>query len=227
MVTLKAFLSVKHKKYCLVWFLGFILVGIMLSTSVLADNESNFVLMTLPRGIQLQVPKGWWVLGPELRQLIQTTVEATMDLSDMDTSDRKTKNLIAVNSLPTSTYASVRVDSAIPPSMTQSEFSSLTPADIQEYKAIMRENLLKGLPLQGYKLLDMYGVRTERISGYPSVVVDYRRSGPKGPVIVQLNQILTPNQEIGFILSYRESEKPLWKPVIGKIRKSIVVKPWS
>jgi hypothetical protein len=206
---------------------GFVFVAIMLSTGVLADNDSNFASVTLPRGIQLEVPKGWWVLGPEPRQLIQTTVEATMDLSDIDMSDRQTKSLLAANSLPTSTYATVRVDSVIPPSMTHSEFSSITPSDIREMKTLMREMLQKELPQLSYKLLDFYGVRTEKVSGYPTIVYEYRRSGPKGPVIVQMNRIFTPNQEIVITLAYRESEKPLWKPVVGKIRKSIVVKPWS
>ena len=214
------------KTYRLVGLLGFFFVLIMLSTWVLADNDSNFISVTLSRGIQFKVPKGWWVYGAEDKVLIKTKIETAIDSSNIGVADQQSKNLIAINSLPTSTYASVRVDSEIPPSMTESEFSSLTSADIQEYKTAMRQNLHEELTLQGYKFLDMLGVRTEKISGYPAIITDYRRSGPKGPVIVQLNMIITPKQVIGFILSYRESEKALWKPVIGKIRKSIVVKPW-
>ena len=66
-----------------------------------------------------------------------------------------------------------------------------------------------------------------RIGGCRIVITtEYRRSGPKGPVIVSVIEIFTPSQELRINLSYRESEQAIWKPVIGKIRQSITVRRW-
>ena len=191
-----------------------------------SQSESNFVAVDLPRGIELQIPIGWWLLGDDYERLIQTTVEAAMDLSGIGLSDGKEINLIAANSMPRSTYAAVRVDSIVPVSIPQSVFASITPADLREFQAEIYQNLQAILPLQGLQLIEFKGVRVDKISGYPALVTEYRRTGPKGPVFVQTNQIFTESQDIRINLSYRESEAVIWKPVIGKIRQSITINNW-
>ena len=189
-----------------------------------AQSVSQFSPVKLPRGIELQIPKGWWLLSADHNQVIQTSVEAAMDLSGIGLPDGQETNLIAANSMPRSTYAAVRVDSTIPPSVAPSEFASITAADIRELQIEMRQNLQKLLPLQGNQLIEFFGSRIEKISGHPAIVTEYRRTGPKGPVFVQINQIFTSSQEIRINLSYRESEVALWKPVVGKIQQSIVIR---
>lgn len=124
--------------------------------------------------------------------------------------------LIAANSMPKSTYAAVRVDSTIPPSGSPAEIASIIPADIQDMQTENRQKLQKLLPLQGGQLIELLGTRIEKISGYPAIVTEYRRSGPKGPVFVQINQIFTSSQEIGIDLSYRESEVAFGKRLSQK-----------
>lgn len=188
--------------------------------------ESNFAPVKLPRGVQLQIPKGWWLLGKDHNRLIQTSVEAAIDLSGIGLPDGQDTNLIAANSMPKTTYAAVRVDSTIPPSISPKEIQAATAADLKDLGNEVRTNLEKMLPLQNNQLLQFYGVRKDIISGYPAIVTEYRRSGPKGPVIVQINQVFTNSQEIKIFLSYRESEAALWKPVVGKIRKSLTLTKW-
>jgi len=189
-------------------------------------NVSHFVAVKLPRGIELHLPRGWYLIGPDLNRLIEMSSEAALDLSGIGMAEGQRTNLIAANSMPTSTYAAVRVDSTIPPSASPSELATATTAEIAELERETRANLLKNLPMQGNQLIDFYGVRIDKISDRLSVVTEYRRSGPKGPVIVQLNQIFTDKQEIAINLSYRESETAIWKPVIARIRQSIVVTRW-
>lgn len=196
------------------------------SQTAQAQSFTNFVPIKLPRGIELQIPKGWWLLGADYNRAMQTSVEAAMDLSGIGLPEGSETNLIAANSMPRSTYAAVRVDSTIPPSVVPSAFASITAADVRELQTDMRQNLQKLLPLQGNQLIEFFGSRIEKISGYPAIVTEYRRTGPKGPVFVQINQIFTASQEIRINLSYRESEVALWKPVVGKIRQSIVVTRW-
>ena len=213
------------KKILCPWILSLsFLFALLPLQATYAQSGSNFAPVTLPRGIELQIPKGWWLLSADHNRLIQTSVEAAMDLSGIGLPDGQETNLIAANSMPRSTYAAVRVDSTIPPSVSPSAFASITAADIRELQTEMRQNLQKLLPLQGNQLIEFFGSRIEKISGHPAIVTEYRRTGPKGPVFVQINQVFTSSQEIGINLSYRESEVALWKPVVGKIRQSIVIR---
>ncbi len=196
----------------------------MLAFPVFADHNSNFALIKLQRGIELQIPKGWWLLGDDYNRVIKTSVEAAMDLSGIGLSDKPVTNLIAANSMPRSTYAAVRVDSTIPTSLLPSDFKSVTTNDVLELQAEMLKYLRKLLQLQGGQLIEFFGTRIDKIAGYPAIVTEYRRIGSKGSVFVQINQIYTEGQEFRINLSYRESEVALWKPVLGKIRQSIVIK---
>ncbi|MBC7162122.1 MAG: hypothetical protein H5U26_08445 [Immundisolibacter sp.] len=190
-----------------------------------AQSGSNFVQVTLPRGIELKIPKGWWLLSADLNQAIQDSADVIIGLSGEGPPDGQETNLIAANSMPRSTYAAVRVSSTIPPSVAPSEFASITTADIRDLQSEMRQNFQKLLPLQGNLLIEFLGTRIETISGHPAVVTEYRRTSPEGPVFVQINQVFTFSQEIRISLSYRESEVALWKPVVEKIRRSIVIRP--
>ena len=202
-----------------------LVIGLLLVPAA-ASAESNFASVKLPRGVQLQIPKGWWLMGKDHNRLIHTSVEAALDLSGIGLPDGQETNLIAANSMPRTTYAVVRVDSTIPPSVSPREIQAATATDLKDIGNELRGGLEKMLPLQNNQLLQFYGVRKDSISGHPALVIEYRRSGPKGPVIVQINLIFTNSQEVNINLSYRESEAALWKPVVAKIRQSITLTKW-
>jgi hypothetical protein len=202
-----------------------LVIGLLLMPAA-ASAESNFASVKLPRGVQLQIPKGWWLLGKDHNRLIQTSVEAALDLSGIGLPDGQETNLIAANSMPRTTYAAVRVDSTIPPAVSPREIQAATATDLKDIGNELRGGLEKMLPLQNNQLLQFYGVRKDSIGGHPALVIEYRRSGPKGPVIVQINRIFTNSQVVNINLSYRESEAALWKPVVAKIRQSITLTKW-
>ena len=198
---------------------------ILLTLAPTLAAESYFSLVKLPRGVEVEVPKGWWLLGKDYNRVIETSVEAIMDLSGYELDNDKTVNLIAASSTPLTTYASLRIDSITPPSVTPEEVISLSKSDVNEFSASMEQELSRVLPLQGNKMLDFYGSSAEQIDGHPALVTRYRRSGPKGPVIVEINQIFPGSMhDLRINLAYRESEKGLWFAVIKKIRASIKIK---
>ena len=197
---------------------------LLVSASSLAAG-SHFSSVKLPRGVEVQIPKGWWLLGKDYNRLIQTSVEAALDLSGIGLDDGEEVNLIAANSLPRTTYAALRIDSTIPPSATPQEIINLSKSELREISSYMEQEFIKLLPLQGNQLLNFYGVHVERVSGHPTLVTRYRRSGPKGPVMVEINQIYPGgNHELRMNLSYRESEQALWLAVVKKIRTTIKIK---
>lgn len=202
----------------------FLVAQLHCSIAVAATPPSNFVPVTLSRGISLQLPNGWRLLSDDAKRIIDTSTEAALDLSGIGRPAGREVNLIAANSMPASTYAAVRVDLNTPSLVHPSEFAQLTARDLRELSIETERNLRLTLPQIGLTLVEFVGLRLEKISGFPALVIEYRRSGPKGMVLVQLLQIYTAKHSFKVNLSYRESEAMLWKPVLGKIRRSIVVK---
>jgi len=72
-------------------------------------------------------------------------------------------------------------------------------------------------------LLEFRRVYATSISGFRALTIEYQRSGMRGPVHVQINRIVTATQELSVILSYRESEAQLWKPIMERIRRSLAI----
>jgi hypothetical protein len=189
----------------------------------IGEIRSNFVEVRLPRGVALTLPAHWRIIGPNEEQMIQTSSEAALDVSGITLPSGNESVLIAANSMPLSTYAAVRVVSTTPSPIAPSLFSVVTPSLLREMGISMRDMTARILSTQGQALIEFLVPRIDRISGFPAVVTTYRRTGPQGPVFVQVNVIYTTSQQLTVNLSYRESEAGLWKPVIEKVRRSIVV----
>jgi hypothetical protein len=192
----------------------------------LADlSNSNFIRLKLPRAVELDLPKGWWSLGSEELKLIATSLEAAMDLSGTAVPrDEKKITLIAANSMPKTTYAAIRINSVTPPSVTRDEYKAITRGDLAQMQQQTRQILAQMMQLQGNALIEgSLKVRLEEFADFPAFVTEYRRTGPQGPVSVQLMQVFRPTDEITINLSYRESETVIWKTVIEKVRRSIVL----
>ena len=189
-----------------------------------AETRSNFVEVRLPRGVTLMLPAHWRIIGPNEEQMIQTSSEAARDLSGITLPTGTESVLIAANSMPLSTYAAVRVISTTPSPIAPAQLSAMTPSVLRDVGVSMRDMTVRILSAQGLALIEFLDTTIERISGYPALVTTYRRSGPQGAVFVQSSVIYTGSQQLNVNLSYRESEVGLWKPVIEKIRRSIVVK---
>lgn len=185
--------------------------------------ESNFVLIKLPRGIKIQIPNNWRLLTDDEKKLIEVWTEAVLDISNINVNDGEEVNLLAANSMPIGTYASVRVDSTVPAPVPPSEVIGITAREMRTLESAIQKDLEELLPQQGLQLLQFIRCRKETISGNPALITEYRRSGPKGPVRVKQIQIFSTGQTVAINLSYRESEQVIWKPVIEKIYRSISI----
>lgn len=187
---------------------------------------SNFVTVKLPRGIELQVPDNWRLLSASEHKMINTSNEALGEDMGLNDPASKNVNLFAANSVPVTTYASVRVDSDTNVVGSPSDITDLTADELQSFQDEMLKGVRQVLQKQGYQLVRFTGVRRSVISGYPALTTAYRRSSSQGPVLVNVVQIFTPAQDIHINLAYRVSEEAIWKPVMSKVARSIVIHRW-
>ncbi len=196
------------------------------SPAVLAQttppSDTKFTKLKLPLGVSVEVPKNWRVFDSETNSTIETVAEASISLANVDINSRKKVNLFRANSVPQTTYAAIAIN-ATDSELNPEDLKSGSDAELKEVAPMMKGMMEQSLSAQNLKLLDFYEVRREFIGSHPALVIEYKRSGPQGPVIVQMTRLLLKNKEISLNLSYRESEAQLWKPVVRYIRQSLAV----
>lgn len=186
-------------------------------------DEYSFISLRLPHAISVDAPRHWRVLNDEANKLIATSRDAALDLSGLGI--RYTGNvLFAANSLPASTYASMRV--------TYDPDQPFSKADLDEARTLTNEDLVplagemaqmqqQVLAQSGLKILKVHGLFREDIGPSMAWSFRYQRSGPSGPVEVDLIQIFRPDGTVRVNLAYRQAEEMLWKVVIRRIKTSI------
>lgn len=191
-------------------------------TPSLPAQDSKFAKLKLPLGVSVEVPKNWWLLDGDMNTNIETAAEATLNLSGVELPKRKKVNLFRANSMPKTTYAAIAIN-ATDSEMNPNDLKNASAKEIRELSPMIREMMQEALSAQNMKIIEFYGVRREFVGKHPALVIEYKRSGLQGPVIVQMTRLFLGEKEISLNLSYRESEGQLWKPIIQYIRKSLSV----
>lgn len=184
---------------------------------------NGFVRVPLRRGVSVDLPRSFRILNDTERQLIGTAGADALKQSGQsgDLGD----NLIRANSLPPSTSGTISITSVVPPSVSYEEARTMKQDEVTAgLTAELQEQMNSVLGKIGQEVRSFYGVKVEHFGPYPALVQEYERSAPDGRnVVVQINSIMTPRQEVRLTLSYRKSEAAIWRPVLAKVRSSLVI----
>ena len=145
-----------------------------------------------------------------------------MDRAGIELPAGRKVNLFRANSTPRTTYAAISVN-ARDSEMSADDLLMASEAEIAELGPLMRDMFSKILAVQSTRMIKFDGVRRELVDGHPALVTEYIRTGPKGPVVVQNTVLVVGKKEINLVLSYRQSEADMWKPIVAHMRKSFRV----
>jgi len=170
--------------------------------------------------VKVDVPKNWWIISGDLNTNIETAGEAGMNLAGFDVPSGKKVNLFRANSMPKTTYAGIAVN-ATDADIAANDILGASAPDLTELTPMMKEMMERSLAQGGLSVIEFYPIEKREIDGQPALFINYKRTGPQGPVIVRMTRLVVGNKEISLNLSYRESESVLWKPIIGYMEKSL------
>jgi len=189
---------------------------------VLGPRDSRFALIRLPLGISIEVPENWFVIDGEINTTIETGGEAVYRLTGMDLPTSKKVNLFRANSSPPTTYASIAIY-ATNSDISPDELLEADETEIRELSPLMHQMFEQGLATQNCRIIQFDSIVREIVNGYPALVISYIRSGPNGPVVVQMTRLFVGDKEISLNLSYRLSEIQLWKPILDYMRTTFQI----
>jgi len=187
-----------------------------------ATQDSNFRKLKLPLGVSLEAPKNWWVLDEHYNATIETAVEAGLNLAGVDLPAGKTVTVFRANSMPKTTYAAISVEVA-DSELDETALRNASSKELEEIADEIKKTLPTWLAINNFELIEFSGVRREFVNKYPALVIEYKRSGIRGPVVVLMTWFHLKDKQVRLNLSYRESEERLWKPIIEYVRQSLSV----
>lgn len=185
-------------------------------------SDSAFKRVTLPYGISLEIPAHWTILSQATKSNLKALEEATTEAAGIHDPKRKKASLLALNSTPVPTGAMVRVSVSSPPDFTLDELKNITQSELNEMAGEMARLFRQLEASGGPKVLQTFPARSEMLGNRLALVIPYRRANHFGPSPWYVTQYKIPlqNHLVEITLSYRESDAPLWRPILEKVRQS-------
>lgn len=186
-------------------------------------QDTSFRRVQLAYGISLDIPSHWTVLSQSTRRNIVAAREAVTDNAGIEGPSGRKEKLLAVNATPDPTGAMISVSVTSPPDFTQADLEAATPGDLKEIGTGLQSMLKKLEASGGPKIIEMQAVRIEKFNNYRVLVMPYVRAGIKEPSYWQVTQYQIPvsNRLIEIILSNRQSDAIVWRPILERVKRSV------
>jgi hypothetical protein len=198
---------------------------VLLYAATVVGAAENFVTVTLPKGVSIDLPKNWVVLSNHQRITLDTAVESRLDLSgiEQDTSDLE----FAANYYDGrgNTVGIVNLRYYPDLDLSQADARRATGQDVQELDAALKQNLLKGLEAFGMSITSWSGTIKTEINGVTSFITEYHRASIKtrGDFRVRLIRVFAEDRSVTVTISYLDSMAMILQPITDKIIASLTL----
>lgn len=206
------------------YFYALWLVLVMFAVPAFAKDDA-YKRVSLEHGISIEIPAHWTILSTDTRNNLAASSQAMMKNADIEDDIGEKKGLLAVNATPKPAGAMIRVSVVMPPYLTQSDLASATPHELKEAEQGMLDVAKKIEASGGPAIINMQPVQIESFSNiYRALVFRYERKGVNVPSPWQVAQYKIPveNKIIELTLSYRQSDAVIWKPILERVKRSIM-----
>lgn len=186
-----------------------------------ASSESNYLTVTLPRGVAIELPRNWLVLSDNTRITLDAYVEAIGESTGRGRDEFPSALPFAANLYNDRGHTIGIVNLRYYPSVetTQRDVRGLSEADIEALDSVLRAEDLR-LPS---KLVSWDGTVPREINGLVTLVTRYRRESVlgSGTFQVRLVRVLNGSKSFTLTVSYREAEKLFLEHITDRIIASL------
>ena len=213
-------------------FAALTLAVLSLSSTSIAAEPSTYIRVLVGKHVSIESPSHWGQLSADDRRNLAAAGEAITRSVDPSTQGIHVASL-AVNATPAPTGAIIRVsyvqDSNLGQQELRRELRENRNEAMRELEEVYRDMLTKmdsGMRAQGLRVIEGKGVRIEEVGGMSAIVFAYRRSSANGPSPWTVTQYHIPigSEKVLVTLSHRESDGIVWRPILERVKNSIVVR---
>ena len=187
-----------------------------------AYATDNFVRVSLPKDVSIELPNNWVVISENLRTTLDSAVEARLDLSGIE--QEGSELFFAANYYDDkgNTLGLLNVRYYPQLELTQADARSLNAQDVKELDAELKENIISSMKTFGGTVSHWIGTEKSTINDLTVFVTEYKRQSSKGSgVRVRLVRVLAADKSFTLTVSYHESASLFLKPITDKIINSL------
>lgn len=204
------------------WTAVFVVMG-----SLVAQATGNFVVVRLPRGVSIELPKNWVVLSSNQRITLDSYIESALDLSGtgQETSDLPFAANLYDDRGRTIGIVNIRYYPML--ELSQADARAATPAETQELDSVLRAQLIPEMANLNLNVTSWLGTTKADVGGATAFVTQYERAakGVPGHFRVRLVRVFAAERSFTLTTSYSDgSEIPL-QPIIERIVSSLRFAP--
>jgi hypothetical protein len=215
-------MSQKSSLLCIVIFL-IVLLTADAAAETLPQKEPLFVVVHLPHGISLEVPRTWRMIVGDAKDPLEIPAPEDVDLSRMRLPDNAP--LFRATATPTDRPASVSVAFFSQATLTLQQAEEMPPDALAAYDRELRRSVEGAFKGQGVDLLTWNGTRRDQLNDRLALVSEYRRqSHGFPPTWEQINTIPLERGMIVLTVTHSEHAESFWRSVVQRIRDSCRVK---
>lgn len=188
-----------------------------------AFTAENYVGVSLPKGVKIQMPRNWEILSNNSRISLDSFLQAKyqpLGMYDASSDLNFAANCYddagkTVAMLNTRYYPDIQV--------TQADVRAASKAEVDEFDATIRSGVIQGTQVSGYSILRWYGTTKDIIDGKVVLITEYERSptNDNGNFRVRLIRILNGSSSFTLMISYRVRNENLFRAICDRVIRSL------
>lgn len=206
----------------LTWLIFFYLL------SGLAFAKTNFVTISLPEYVTVDLPRNWVLISNNKRITLDTWVESTFDINKLPNIDSSLP--FAANYYENGATVGI-INSRYYPNMevSQKDAKQASSNDVLELDQELRKNMIPSMKKIGITVKSWEGTEKRTINGITAFVTEYHRKSLKGSGIfrVRLVRVLAGSRSFTLTVSYLESQSLFLKNITDRIISSLTMRGYQ
>lgn len=214
---LQGFMNKNKKYHC--GLLVTAVIALFSLTSVSAYD--NFVKISLPKGVSIELPKDWVIQSNTQRNALEAVADSVLDLTGTEYGNdfKFAANYYRNNRLVSVAHINYYPDR----DLTQNNARQATPQAINDMDTSLKEGVVPVLKDMGIPILSWEGTRKITLNGIAAFVTEYHRKikDDLGVSCVRIIKIYAGERSFNLTVSYLEEEQSFLKPITDRIINSL------
>jgi hypothetical protein len=188
-----------------------------------ASASRNFVEISLPNSVSIEIPRNWLLLSGNQRITLDTAVESKLDLSGIEYDISTLPFAANLYDDGGNTIGMVNVRYYPKLDLTQSDVNASTAEDLIALDDLLKKQMLDSVRATEIKVTSWNGTQLKGINGITAFITEYRRTALDGvgQFKVRLVRVYAGDQSFTLTVSYRESAETLLGPITDRIISSL------
>lgn len=202
---------------------GFVVLALtMLTLGSLARADNNYVLIQMPRGVSVELPKNWYPIRENERVTLDASTQANAERAGEYVNSELP---VAANYYDAAgkTAAMMNVRYYPEQTVTQGELRAATAAEVKEIDALMKGMLQQSGQVSGFRVLEWRGTTRVTLPSGVALLCEYKRSPLKnnGNFVVRLVRVMNGPRSFTLTVSYREDQEVWMRPITDRIIRTL------